>query len=345
MNKALWSSFLLASLFFVSPVFAGGQLVSLYADSDGWVSDTMYGRVLRVYLHPEYPCKGTQITFKFVAPKDGDYITTGSGNSTYVMQEDRQPYYKNGILGTTCSTYAKMGSKASEERQVTVEVKNGDSIWHSPPVIKVHFDGKYHGDNHTDGESYRSSIDDPYWSMTSKSTPIPSSTSQPTLSGSIYVKVGNQKYIEGPKRQVTLSWNKVEGAVKYNVYAHLSDMKEYGAAIVGTGSLSTEIGINAFLDYYVKVDACNSAGCISSSEIFVSRMKKEDRGTVVVPSPSTVTTTPSPNDSNIKELNKKVENLQNQLEESKQRQGALEARLNLIISWIKSIFPLFKLRD
>ncbi len=42
------------------------------------------------------------------------------------------------------------------------------------------------------------------------------------------------------------------------------------------------------------------------------------------------------------ELEKKVTDLQNQLTESKQKQSALESRLEGLISWIKSVFPFFK---
>lgn len=160
-------------------------------------------------------------------------------------------------------------------------------------------------------------------------------------SGSMYIKVGTQKYLGGPKRQVTLSWNKVEDAVKYNVYARLADMNEYGSAIEGTGSLSTQVGINAFLDYYIKVDACNSAGCISSSEVFVPRMKKEEGGTIVAPSSSIVIPS-STNSSNTEELNKKIENLQNQLDQSKKTQSVLEQRVNDLLSFIKKLFPFFR---
>lgn len=163
-----------------------------------------------------------------------------------------------------------------------------------------------------------------------------------TPGGDIYLKVGVQRYVGEPKRYVYLSWNKVEGAVKYNVYTRLSDMNEYGAAIVGTGSLSTEIGINAFLDYYAKVNACNSVGCISSSEVFIPRMKKEEGGVVVAPSPSTVITVPPTNNSNVEELNKKVGSLQNQLEASKKKQNTLEQRINDLVSFIKRFFPFFR---
>lgn len=42
------------------------------------------------------------------------------------------------------------------------------------------------------------------------------------------------------------------------------------------------------------------------------------------------------------ELEKKVADLQAKLEESQQKQSALENRLENLINWIKSIFPLFK---
>lgn len=44
----------------------------------------------------------------------------------------------------------------------------------------------------------------------------------------------------------------------------------------------------------------------------------------------------------VDELSKKVDDLQNQLDESKQKQNFLEARLSQITAWLKSIFPFFK---
>lgn len=99
------------------------------------------------------------------------------------MQEDRQPYFKDGVTATSCGTYAKFTSKTSEMRQVTVEVKNGNSVWSSPPVIKVDFDGQYHSDNEYNGYSYRSSIDDPYYFYFTPNGiyKVPSPTLQPTV--------------------------------------------------------------------------------------------------------------------------------------------------------------------
>lgn len=48
------------------------------------------------------------------------------------------------------------------------------------------------------------------------------------------------------------------------------------------------------------------------------------------------------NENNNKALNQKIADLEAQLVESKQKQNALESRLNQLIAWIKSIFPFFK---
>lgn len=307
---------MLASLVFVSPVLAGGGPVEFTVDPDQALNPgEQYIVHALVYADGSYPtyCKNCFIKLALQNPQDGDYIAQ---NSDATNDEGR--------------IYAKVISKVSGNRTIYVsELRNADGtrITANSTVVL-----KYTGE------------------FTPPPNPTPSPAPQPLPEGEFYVKIGVQRYTDGPKRYVYLSWSQVQNAVKYNVYARLSDIKEYGGALVGTGSLSTEIGINAFLDYYAKVDACNSAGCISSTEVFVPRMKKEEGGAIVVPSPSTVTTVPTApsikpsisNNSNIDELNKKVENLQNQLEESKQRQGFLETRLNQLVSWIKSIFPFFK---
>lgn len=311
-SKTLGCLFLLTSLIFVSPVFAGGGPVEFTVDSNQALNPgEQYIVHARVYADGPYPtyCKNCFIKLGLQNPQDADYIAQ---NSDATNDEGR--------------IYAKVISKVPGNRTIYVsELRNTDGtrITANSTVLL-----KYTGE----------SISTPTPNPTS--TPVPQPIILPT--GSIYVKVGVQRYVEGPKRYVYLSWNKVEGAVKYNVYARLSDMKGYGATIVGTGSLSSEIGINAFLDYYVKVDACNSAGCISSSEVFVPRMRKSEEGTIVAPSPSTVTTSPSPTNSNVEELNKKVENLQNQLDQSKKTQNVLEQRINDLINFIKRLFPFFK---
>lgn len=158
-----------------------------------------------------------------------------------------------------------------------------------------------------------------------------------------------QKYLGGPKRMVFLSWSNIEGAVKYNVYARLADSKDYGSSLLRTGEAFGDISINAFLNYYVKVEACSEAtSCISSPEIYLKAMNRDaeakpiqSSNTVVNPTKSSVSA-PKEDNSKVEELNKKVENLQSQLETSKQKQNILEQRVNNLVSFIKRFFPFFK---
>lgn len=423
LTKALGSLFLLATLTFVPSVLAGGGpvYISLGSTLASWNNPSSPRQIVaKVHLHPDVPCVGTKVTFKYEDQKDGDNVSTGADGNAYVIQEVGARWL-NGKSVYDCGTYAKYTSKNKElkygiiivstpkgeihKRKVALNFQNNDPIissddtlpWDNeisaanlstptnlrvtqiettadPNTRNVHImwdpvkgatsyviyknaGSSYYYHTTVDTNLYEMKINKNsvfYISVSAKKNDVESTRSQVLTidlaqekisdsapSGNIYIKVGAQKYLGGPKRQVTLSWSSVSNAVKYNVYARLADTKDYGAAIEGTGSLSTQVGINAFLDYYVKVDACNSAGCVSSNEVFVPKMKKEDGGTVIIPSPSTVATS-SINNSSTDELNKKLENLQNQLEESKQRQGILETRLNQLISWIKSILPFFK---
>lgn len=220
MNKIIGGLFLLASLAAAPPVSAGGQLVYLSADSQGSEDNGVYSRIIRISLHPEYPCKGTEITFKFLDSKEGDYITTASGGPTYVMTEDRQL--------TTCSTYAKFQSKALGERQVTVSVKNGNYKLNDDdnPVIKVHFDGKYYADSFYDssynGQNYRSSPEDPYRNFTanSSSSQPPSTnitvspTSAPLTPVTVTPPAENNIVVEELNKKVESLQNQLEASKK-----------------------------------------------------------------------------------------------------------------------------------
>lgn len=169
------------TLFSAPVALAGGQLVHLTADTEGWTNGESYGRTMRFSLNVEYPCKDTQVTFKFVEPKDGDLITTAGEGATFIGKE-------NGPTGNHCLTYAKFQSKAYGERLVTVDVKHNGSVWESPPVIKVHFDGKYHTDNHYDNQAYSSY---PHDRFNSPSTP----PSNPFQDGKIEVRLLQQELV------------------------------------------------------------------------------------------------------------------------------------------------------
>lgn len=234
-------------LFSASTVYAGGQLVHLDADSNGYTnSDGSYGRIMRV-VSRAIPCEGTEITFKFVDSKEGDYVMTPSGSATYVLTKDAPLYYQDGE--TVCGTTAKMASKIKGMREVTLEIKIGVNTWSTPPIIKVDFDGQYHGDNSYNGYNYRSSQDALAYLLTHpQTTPSPTSTSKPVVKNSTPTPVATP----------------------------------------------------------------------------------------------TITPSPAPDNSKVEELSQKVEDLQNQLEQSKKDQSFLEQRVNDLVDFIKKIFPFFK---
>lgn len=157
------------------------------------------------------------------------------------------------------------------------------------------------------------------------------------------LKLVDQKYIDGPKRYVYLKWNKIDGAVKYNVYVRLTD-GYYSSAVDATESTTSKVGINAFLDFYAKVAACFDAdNCINSPEIFIPKMEKEDISITPEPTVEVSPTIITPKaDKKVEELDKKVAELEKKLEASKKKQAQLENRVNDLLDWIKSLLPFFK---
>lgn len=338
--KVLGSLFLLAALTFVPSAFAGGQLVDLNADSYGATnSDGTYGRIMR-FVWRGAPCEGTEVTFKFVDPKDGDYVMTTSGNATFVFTKDRQPYYKNGEQ--VCGTNAKMGSKVLGERNVTVMVKSGSSVWADSPVIKVDFDGQYHAGNSTNGYNYMSSQDDPYYALIQSQQ-----TSNPTPpSATINAWLLKQELSGGNSRKVTIKWSAFDGySGTFKVYAKsTSNKNNWEESFDGSKGPSADITLKADQDYHLKINGCMDkwGTCVDSNVLTLPKLQRNEGGTIVVPSPSTIITTPAPTNSNVEDLNKKVENLQTQLDQSKKTQSVLEQRINDLVNFIKKLFPFFK---
>jgi hypothetical protein len=92
---------------------------------------------------------------------------------------------------------------------------------------------------------------------------------------SFILKLGVVTDLDDPKRNVYLAWEDVPGTVKYNVYLKIAGDRDYNqAALLGTGSLFETIGVNKYIDYYFKVQACNISHCINSNEIFLPQEQK-----------------------------------------------------------------------
>lgn len=319
----------------IHPVSAGGQLFHLTADTNGWKSESGYGSTVRVSLNPDFPCKGTELTFKFVEPKDGDYIATGDGNTgTYVLQED-------GVNG--CSTYAKMISKNSETRKVTVTGKNGDRVWESPnaPVILVDFDGQYHADNAYNGYSYRSSTDNPYGDYTvSQASPTP----YPKPIGDLTVRVLSQEPAPPYGRKVVLKWSAVEGGnIYYDVYGKAASDKGWLHLMPYQGGPSATVYVTATQDYMFKVHGCiqKVGNCVASNVLLLPKTQNED-GTMFNAKPiQSVTSSPEDNQK-VEELNEKVASLEEKLKKSQEKQSILEKTVQNLINLLQSVFPFLK---
>lgn len=416
--QAFGAFFLLAYFVFVSPVFAGGLSVAVYADPNGSVNnDGTYGRVIRAYINPNLPCKDTKVTFLFNIPQSGDYVMTASGNQTYTMGDRTN----NG-----CTVYAKMGSKIKGARQIEVDAQNGATRY-TGTAITVDFDGETHSDNQT----YRSSLDDPFGGNDSKNTSF-----IPTNLRITQVETTSDSNI----RNVHIMWDPVPGVNSYTLYAvapgpvpyynydrtvdtNLSEMKirtsstfyvavtakkdgqesSYSQTLTidlangSTPVISPSATINAYIikqeldglkravtvkwgafdgnpgtfsilvkalsgesnwdkpawelrgpsatvnipneDYYLEVYGCMDkyGTCAASNIILLPKIQVKD-GKAVVVSPIPLLS----GDPRLEELNKKVNDLQNQLDQSKKTQSSLEQRINDLVSFIRKIFPFFK---
>lgn len=230
-------------LVMVQPAFAGGPLVSLSADPSGWVSDAGYGTVIRFYLNTSsFPCKDSQVTFKFTDSQEGDYIMTSSGTSTYTIQDD-------GSKG--CNTYAKMASKKSGTRMVTAVVKNGDRTMVDPyvPIIKVDFDGQYHPDSSYNDYNYRSSTNNPYSFL--YATPTPTATKLTTIPSNL--RITQVETTGDPNmRNVHIMWDPIPEATAYNIYKNAGSSYYYFTTVDAN---LYEMKVNIGSTFYVAVTA------------------------------------------------------------------------------------------
>jgi hypothetical protein len=363
-KKAFFVSLLAAFTLFPSLAFAGGPIASFYADTNGYVGDAGYGRVVRFYLRSDLACKGTEVIFKFADSQDGDQITTASGTNDYTFTEDRN---SNG-----CSVYAKASTKNPGVRTINLTVINQGSTYTTPyaPGIKVDFDGKYHGDNQYDWYSYRTSTADPYAPF---ATPTPTPQVVPTVapvpttnpgnnnSGSLEIPANfqfkvwvlNQHSIGSGQRQVDIKWTAVNGNnvnVLNTIFVKPGHQESGKSNDAGWKFVFNNYGPSAQItipdqDFTVKVRACaeHTTSCVDSDPLFLPGTHPGTTPVVTpVVSPNVTPAPSTPDDSHVQELNQRINNLENQLTESKKNQSVLEQRVNDLMSFIKRLFPFFK---
>lgn len=191
--------------------------------------------------------------------------------------------------------------------------------------------------------------------------PQPPVTSCPPFSfprNNLVLKIIDQTPLEGPKglmQNVTLDWNCGAGEnVVYKIYARQSrDAKphdprwESSPEILGP---PTSIILHNEYNWYIRVEACAKSyppsivgACFSSPSVFLPK-----HSVFIAPSPEPnqpITKAPllpiDEEDRGVEKLQQRLDTLQEQLEESKQRQSVLEKTLNTLLNWLKSLFPFF----
>lgn len=337
--KILFLPLLFFLLFFTKNVFAGGGNVWIVVDGNGITNNVGQNiRVVRVYISPELPCKGAEITFKYAEPKEGDFINVGSFEQPYIMQGDRQPYFKNGLMGTTCSTYAKVGSKFFGDREFYATVKTSDGRVTDSQKLVLRMDGK----------SYDTpEPEDPYWDLTvAENNPplVPNTLPESKLD----VRLLNQSYISRDLQEITIKFGWKDGwsqDIDFDIYKKIVNEKDWQRVITATKGPSANFGLTASENSKVKVVGCIAGTniCTDSNELLIHKYQEEK---IAYPTPSIrpdVSNLPTPLviDATQK-LQQRIDSLQNQLNETQKRQGVLEKAFNDLLNRIKTLFPFFK---
>lgn len=328
--------FLLLLSITTTPAFAGGTIFSSYADTSGWANNNgLFGRTIRVFLSPEVPCRGSQITFKFTDPQDGDYIMTGSGNATYTMQEDRG---SNG-----CSTYAKMGSKVEGARKIEIDVSTTNQVVGfvgDSHIITVDFDGAYHADNEYNGYSYRTAITDPYSSLNNQNN---NANTQVPPSATINAWILNRYKDAAGILQVMIKWGAFDGNPGTFSILGTTDKVNWETLIEGQKGPSATVPIKSNGNYFLKIHGCaDKWGTCADSNVLVISAPSQNTTTSTDEKTTSVTGSAHQQDEQVNALNQKVASLEGKLAESQKKQSVLEQRISSLISFIKHLFPFFQ---
>lgn len=330
------AAILSAVIFFLtaSPVLAGGGPVEFRTEPNNYIDPheqyVVYARVYAAGTYPTY-CKNCLIHLEFENPDSSDYIAQSSERT----DDDGR-------------IYAKVTSKISGIR--TLIVKNRTIITSEGAAVTAN---SYISLNFI-GESATS--------------PVPSTYPMPGAPKMVYPVDGQTLDLEGA---YMFKVKPVEGASGYlfglfqngnMVYENYRDGKYLSSN--GEFALWENNPFHAkFHNGEVKVMIRAYVGNQWTDAREITIILRPRGGTASTTSTNSVvsTTVTAPKlpvmpptiqpsqkvivitDSSASAvLQKRIDELQNKLEQSQQKQSVLENRLNLIISWIKSFFPFFK---
>ena len=322
----LTSLFLLA---FANVTYAGGAHVYISAGSSLVSWNTEYRNIItKVHLHPDFPCVGTKITFTYEDQKEGDSVATTTEHSNTAIIEEVGARWLNGKSVYDCGTYAKYASKNRELKYAVIVISTPDGETHERKVAL----------NFQSNEPIVSSDESLPWDWEFFAQP----TSNPAPSGNINAWVLNQEVVPLDSRKVTVKWGAFDGYPgTFTIYVKSeSNKNDWEEKFDGSKGPSATFTLRAEQDYHIKVHGCMDkfGTCVDSNVLLLPKIQIQENK-VVFPSPSTIAEPSS--DSNTEQLNKKVEDLQNQLEESKKTQSVLEQRINGLVDFIKKLFPFF----
>jgi len=313
---------LISLLLFATPVLAGGGPIYISAGStlSSWDNPSSPRQIVaKVHLHPDVLCVGTKITFKYEDQKDGDAVSTGSGESSYVIQEVGARWL-NGKSVYDCGTYAKYTSKNKELKIaiISVAIPKGETYERK---IALNFQSN---------DPIISSDETLPWDGDGRDLSAPQ----------IYLKYDLGELAYNNKQTISLQWNLLPGISEYKVFITRSKDEPRGQGVdINTNSYT--VGVDRSLENYISVGICKSPGaCFYSNVIALPKtlpvISEANEQTTVS------STAPASSGAKTEELNQKIENLQKQLQESQKRQASLEQTVNNLLKWIRSVLPFFK---
>lgn len=350
MLKSLLSVFsllaLIFSVFTVNIINAGGG--GIYVNTTK--TEDPHWSVVRAYFDPSlFTCKGITVNFNFDNSIEGDKVSGVNGDNSSTITEDATYDTINGKQYKRCSTYAKVySSKLELNRTFTISFKGPNlegsrSISFSPgaksygeTLVLLPWEG-----------SLNPIIIDP---NSTKCYPGPCETKTIKQQEKISAWILNDQLVDSKNnRQITVKWGAFDGNPgTFSIYAS-QNKNGWEKLAEGERGPSATIILKSDHDYHIQVRGCqDKVGTCGDSNILtlpkLSPLKQRSTDNIEpfrTPN-STVSPTPNTDNQKVDELNKKVENLQNQLQESQKNQSALETRINDLVSFIKRIFPFFK---
>ncbi len=337
--------------------YAGGG--GVYARTTN--TEDPHWNIVRVYFDQNlFTCQGIDVSLNFVEPKDGDVISGVDGDNSSTINGTNIEVV-NGTEYVRCSTYAKVYAANLEwNRLLNISFK-GPNLEGSR-TIAISFGPKYDYSNIPllPWEEGRGQSEQPISqpavpvelpAVQALPNPVSPADQSSYLPENLELTILGQAPFDGakgPMRHVYLKWigTPYSGDVQFAVYTRADkDAPLRAPGWTSSGELSkgpsATIDLSADSDWYIKVEGClaGTKKCVSTKSVFVPKLSN---ATSDVTNDVAIVTNPQGDDQRVDELNKKVENLQQQLEQSKKDQSILEKRFNDLLGFIKSLFPFFK---